>query len=108
MLTFGDGLVLAQQAATVACALVNAAYFLLYQRRTATPARRLGAAVLTLLNLGVLVEGAYLFVFYAAHRLSPEATTWLLSPLPWLLARLLLFLGTALTTALVARQWRHR
>ena len=108
MLAFGDGLVVAQDVVTLACAAVNAGYFALYRRRSATAGRRLGASVLALLYLGVAAEGVYLVSLYAAHRLSPAATTSLLAPAPWLLARLFLFLGTASTTALVLRQWRHR
>ncbi|MFQ5879775.1 MAG: hypothetical protein ACE5IZ_06365 [Dehalococcoidia bacterium] len=107
MPNFADGLVLAQDVTMVACALVNVAYFLLYLGRTGAAARRLGAAVLVLLNLGVMAEGAYLFTLYTAYRIGPGPAS-LLAPTPWLLARLLLFLGTAATTALVVRQWRHR
>lgn len=107
MLAFADVLILAQDAATMACAGLNAVYFTLYLLRAPAPSRRLGAAVLTLLNLGILAEGAYFSALYAAYHFGVGPLS-LLAPKPWFLARLLLSLGTVATTALVIRQWRFR
>ncbi len=106
MLSIDDGLVLAQDSATMACAGGNAAYFAFYLRRSVTLVRRVSAAILATVNLGIFVERIYSIDLYLASQdgldfPSPE-------PASWLLAHLLLFLGTAATTALIVRQLLHR
>jgi hypothetical protein len=86
--------------ATVLCAALNFAYF---GRRFTSPAtesvsRRTAAAVLAVVSLGTLVEGAALLVIGA------EAETPALASGSWALVRALPFAGSVGMAALVARR----
>jgi hypothetical protein len=100
VLGIGEGLALAQDATTAACAGGNALYFAFYFRRSLPPARRLGAATLAVLNFGIFFERVYFIELYVDGAG--------LEPISWLCAHLLLSLGTFAITALAARQWLNR
>jgi len=105
----GDALAVAQDLTTALCGGFNALYFLLYLlRRQETLPRRVGAAVLALVNAGALVESLYLSTLYTTYHLGWRGETPFLSPFPWLLARSLPFLGTLFVSLLVLRALNHR
>jgi len=98
-----------QDLATALCGGFNCLYFLLYAlRQPQAPRKRIGAAALSLVNGGALVESLYLLALYLSLRLQRVSQTELLAPGPWLLARALPFLGTAFVTALVLRSLDRR
>jgi hypothetical protein len=106
VLSIDDELVIAQDSATMACAGGNAVYFAFYVGRAATLVRRVSAAVLATMNLGIFVERLHAIDLYLASQDSVDFAS--PEPASWLLAHLLLFLGTAATTALIVRQLLHR
>ncbi|MGQ9572791.1 MAG: hypothetical protein ACUVV3_06355 [Dehalococcoidia bacterium] len=107
--SLGDVLVVVQDLTTALCGGFNALYFVLYlRRRQETLSRRVGAAALALVNAGALVESLYLSALYATYCLGWREGMPFLSPLPWLLARSLSFLGTAFVSLLVLRALNHR
>jgi hypothetical protein len=107
--SLGDALAVAQDLTTALCGGFNALYFLLYLlRRQETLPRRVGAAALALVNGGALVESLYLSTLYTTYHLGWRGEMPFLSPLPWLLARSLPFLGTLLVSLLVLRGLNHR
>jgi hypothetical protein len=107
--SLGDALAVAQDLTTALCGGFNALYFLLYVlRRQETLPRRVGAAALALVNAGALAESLYFSALYTTHRLGWRREIPLLSPLPWLLARSLPFLGTLSVSLLVLRALNHR
>ena len=87
--------------ATAVCAALNLAYFL-YRLSPAhdseTVARRLAALALALVSLGALVESLFFLVSLTAAPGSPLAS------LPWTLARVLPFAGTAFISLLILRR----
>jgi hypothetical protein len=104
----GDALAVAQDLTTALCGGFNALYFLLYLlRRQETLSRRVGAAALALVNAGALAESLYFSALYTTYRLGWRAQMPFLSPLPWLLARSLPFLGTLFVSLLVLRALNH-
>jgi len=84
--------------ATALFATLNAAYFLarLLAAGEETAARRWALGVLSLVSLGALLESAFLLA-----SLSQETSR---DPLAWLLARAVLFAGTACMSALILRR----
>jgi hypothetical protein len=105
----GDAIAVSQDLATALCGSFNCLYFLLRAlRRREAPRKRIGATALGLVNGGALVESLYLLTLYLSLRLSWPPQTELLAPGPWLLARALPFLGTALVAALILRSLNHR
>lgn len=113
MASLGDGLVVAQDMTTMACGAFNAAHFLSYLRpslqRQQRPARRVAAFTLVVISAGAAIESLYLLSLYLLHHGGRSAAVAaLVSPGPWLLARLLAFTGMVLLTALILRQqWRN-
>lgn len=99
-------LVVAQDAATAACAGFNSAYFsLLWLQGDGSPPRRVGAAALAVLNAAILVETLFAQALFWAHRSGASLDT-LFSPGPWLAARFLLLIAAALITILILRRAR--
>ena len=93
-----------QDLATGLCGGFNSLYFLLYAlRQPEALRRRIGAAALALVNGGALVESLYLLALYLSLRWGWPSQTLLCTPGPWLLARVLPFLGTAFVTLLILR-----
>jgi hypothetical protein len=100
----GDALAVGQDSATALCGGFNSLYFLLYALRQAEPLRRrIGAAALTLVNGGALVESLYLIGLYISLHFGWHTRAELCAPGPWLLARALPFLATAFVALLVLR-----
>ena len=109
MFGFGDAVAVSQDLATALCGGFNSLYFLLYAlRQPEAPRRRIGAAALALVNGGALVESLYLLALYLSLRWGWLSQTQLCAPGPWLLARALPFLGTALVALLILRSLNHR
>jgi hypothetical protein len=105
----GDAVAVGQDLGTALCGGFNALYFLAYTlRRAEAPRRRVGAAALALVNGGALVESIHMLVLYLSLRLGWRSQAELLAPGPWLLARSLPFLGTALVAVLILRSLNHR
>lgn len=103
---FGIVLVVAQDAATAACAGFNSAYFsLLWLRGDGSQPRRVAAAALAVLNAGIVIESLFAQALFWAHR-SGASLDALLSPGPWLAARFLLLIAAALITVLILRRAR--
>lgn len=100
----GEVLVLMQGLLTVLCGGFNSLYFRRYQTRPSlVRRRRIGAIVLSLVNGGIALESSYSLALYVLrHWWGLEAV--LFATVPWLAARLLLFLATGLMTALIIRQ----
>jgi len=93
-----------QDLATAFCGGFNSLYFLLYAlRQPVALRRRVGAAALALVNGGALVESLYLLALYLSLHWGWPSQTLLCAPGPWLLARVLPFLGTAFVTLLILR-----
>lgn len=110
----GDGLVIAQAIATAACGAFNATHFLGYLRpsqwRGQRPARKVAAVTLLVIGAAAAVESLYFLALYAAYHRGGNtgaAVAALLSPGPWLVARLLAFMGMTLVTLLILRQQAH-
>ena len=109
MIGLGDAMAVSQDLTTALCGGFNCLYFLLYAlRQPQAMRRRLGAAALSLVNGGALVESSYLIALYLSLRLEWRGQTELVAPGPWLLARALPFLGTAFVAALVLRSLDRR
>jgi len=91
-------LIVAEDAATGACALGNAAYFAGYCRAARGWSRRVAAGALALVNVAVLGEAMLsqgLYWWWQQGALSPGA---------WVLARLPLLVATALISVIVLRR----
>ena len=109
MIGLGDAMAVSQDLATALCGGFNSLYFFLYAlRQSQAPRRRIGAAALSLVNGGALVESLYLFALYLSLRLGWRGQAELCAPGPWLLARSLPFLGTAFVALLIFRSLAHR
>jgi hypothetical protein len=109
VIRFGDAMAVSQDLATALCGGFNCLYFLLYALRQPQPLRkRIGAAALSLVNGGALVESLYLIALYLSLRLGWPSQTELTAPGPWVLARALPFLGTAFVAVLVLRSLDRR
>jgi len=105
----GDAMAVGQDLATGLCGGFNSLYFLLYAvRQPETLRRRIGAAALALVNGGALVESLYLLALYLSLHWGWPSQTLLCAPGPWLLARVLPFLGTAFVALLILRSLNHR
>ena len=100
------GVVVGQDLATASCGLFNAGYFAGYWwRRTASRARRLGAAALTLLALAAVAEAALSqALFWGDARVLALGQG---EPGLWALARLPLFIATLLVTTIIIRRMRE-
>ena len=87
--------------ATAACAALNLSYF--FQRLTSrwdeTASRRVAVAALALVSLGAMVESLFLL---ASLMTAPVGSP--LASLPWTLARVLPFAGTAFISILILRR----
>lgn len=92
-----EGVATVPDMATVVLAAGNALYFLhLLRDASLSPARRLGAAALATVSLGVAAQGSYFLL------LSLRSDGW--EGLTLLVARLLTLAGAAFISALVLRQ----
>lgn len=93
------GLIVAEDLATAACGLLNAAYFVEYWwRRNGARSRRIGAAALALVSAAAVTEAAFSQGLFWSHR-----DGW--APLVvWALARLPLLLATGFVSMLVMRR----
>lgn len=94
-------LVFAQYIVTVLSSGFNACYFFGY--RSSTRRRRIGAVVLAVFSVAIFFESLYfgLFSFYQGQE---WANAFFLDPTHWLIARLLLCLGSLLVSILILRQ----
>lgn len=94
-------LVFAQYIVTALSSGFNACYFFGY--RSSTMRRRIGAVVLALVSVAISFESLYfgLFSFYQGQE---WVNAFFLDPTHWLIARLLLCLGSLLVSILILRQ----
>lgn len=99
-----SGLVVAQDLATAACGLFNAAYFVHYWwRRNGSPGRRLGALALAAVSVAAVVEALFSQgLFWWQQGVGPLGE--LFSPGTWALLRLPLLVATAFITILILRR----
>ncbi len=88
-------------AATVVCAALNLAYFAyrLAFAREGTASRRVAAAALALVSLGVLVESLFSMAVLAAAAEGSAGAS-----LPWMLGRALPLAGSGFMSVLVLRR----
>lgn len=93
-------LVLAQYIVTALSSGFNACYFFGY--RSSTRRRRIGAVVLALVSLAIFIESFY-FGIFSFYQGQEWANTFFLDPTHWLMARLLVCLGSLLISALILR-----
>lgn len=105
MFPFLEALVVAQYGVTALSSAFNAGYFFRYcspQR-----GRWVGAMALGFLSLALVVESLYfgLFAFFQGQGWSE---LFFLDPRRWLVARLLLCLGSLSISGLILRQWISR
>ncbi|MFQ5924482.1 MAG: hypothetical protein ACE5IE_00600 [Dehalococcoidia bacterium] len=94
-------IVFAQYVVTALSSGFNAYYFSGY--RSSTRRRRIGAVVLAVFSVAICIESLYfgLFSFYQGQE---WANAFFLDPSHWLIARLLLLLGSLLVSVLILRQ----
>ena len=86
-------------AVSVACSATNAVFFAAY--RDERRRRRIGAAVMAVVSVAMLIEAlAFGAVVSVPESLAAGGSRWRL----WLLARLLVCVGSMLITLLIARQ----
>jgi hypothetical protein len=104
----GDALVAAQDLATAVCGAFNAVYFFFYWLRPgSSPARRLGAAALVLLNAALVVESLFFLSLFLVHRWQGPVDVFFWPP-AWLSARGLLLAGAGFISLLILRQVARR
>ena len=98
-------LVIALYGVTVLSSMLNTCYFLGY--RSLEKRRRVGATALALLSLAILIESLYygLFAFFLE---SGGAIDFFLDPGHWLMAEILLCLGSVFISVLILRQLKAR
>ncbi len=98
LIFFADG-------ATAVAGAFNSAWLTAHWLRGAARVRRLAAVTLALVNAGIAVQAAFGQALFSAHRLGLPVEP-LFEPAPWLAARLPLFAGTMLLSALIIRRVR--
>ncbi len=96
LIFFADG-------ATAVAGAFNCAWLTAHWLRGAARVRRLAAVTLALVNAGIAVQAAFGQALFSAHRLGMPVEP-LFEPAPWLVARLPLFAGTMLLSALIIRR----
>lgn len=97
------GLVVAQDAATAAGGVLNAAYFAGYWWRHAeTRARRIAAAALAFVGVAAVVEAAFSQGLFWSQR--EAAALGELSPGVWALVRLPLLIATLFISIIIVRR----
>lgn len=94
-------LVLAQYIVTALSSAFNAFYFFGY--RSSIRRRRIGALVLVVVSVAIFIESLY-FGFFALFQGQEWANAFFLEPTHWLIARLLICLGSLLVSILILRQ----
>ena len=97
------GLVVAQDLATAACGLFNAAYFARYWwQRGEARGRRIGAAALATVGAAAVVEALFSQALFWSRQgiVGPGE----LSPGVWALVRLPLFVATGFISILILRR----
>jgi len=94
-------LVFAQYIVTALSSGFNACYFFGY--RSSTRRRRIGAVVLAVFNVSIFIESLY-FGLFSFSQGQEWANAFFLDPTHWLIAMLLLFLGSLLVSILILRQ----
>lgn len=91
-----------QALATAACGGFNSGYFcLLWLRGNGSPARRLGAAALILVNGAIVVESLFAQAVYWAYATTGSLDA-LATPQSWLAAHVPLLAAAILITFLIA------
>jgi hypothetical protein len=104
-----DRLILTQYIVTAVSSGFNAAYFSGY--RSPLRRRRVGALVLALLSVAILTESIYFTCFslsYIYNNGNEFLAGLLLTPVPFLVVRLLLCLGSLLVSVLILRHLLNR